>query len=410
VTTSTFQAIGASESEATELLAYAGDGLDTRLAPAYTYPLPDEPFVAAWRDYEREARRIGAAECLQQRFVQLHFPIAAGMSRRDDYRAAVRRGIQPPERKPGVRFAEPGGLRLMLHPTPAGRLPVIVASAREDFETLVRAFTKRNEPEDIPPSMGACIVAGYNNWDRVASLRSAWTAVHGPAADWAGEFQRIVPYKELYQDRFVVLSSGAYSATPARTIGFDDASWIRTSLVIRLEHECAHYFTRRVFGSMRNSLLDELIADYVGIVTAAGRFRGDWFLRFMGLEAYPVYRDGGRLQNYRGTPPLSDGAFTVLHSAVVRAAETLERFDARLQQDEAPRSMAQRAMVITALVRLGLERLATAGADLLLLSELEELMAAATARSTTPGDRCNGQAAGEPHIVSRHVSLSIEQS
>lgn len=46
-------------------------------------------------------------------------------------------------------------------------------------------------------------------------------------------------------------------------------------------------------------MLDELIADYAGIVAAWGRYRADWFLRFVGLEDYPRYREGGRLQNYR---------------------------------------------------------------------------------------------------------------
>jgi len=63
---------------------------------------------------------------------------------------------------------------------------------------------------------------------------------------------------------------------------------------------------------MRNNLLDEVIADYFGITAACGRFRADWLLRFFGLESYPRYRAGGRLEHYRGDPPLSDAAFLVL--------------------------------------------------------------------------------------------------
>lgn len=73
---------------------------------------------------------------------------------------------------------------------------------------------------------------------------------------------------------------------------------------------------------MRNNMRDELIADYQGIVAAnGGRYRADWFLRFIGLEAFPEYRQGGRLQNYRGQPPLSDGAFKILQVLVKDAAE-----------------------------------------------------------------------------------------
>jgi len=74
-------------------------------------------------------------------------------------------------------------------------------------------------------------------------------------------------------------------------MGMDESTWHSLSLIIRLSHECTHYFTRRLFGSMRNNLLDELIADYQGIVAAnGGRYRADWFLRFVGLESFPDYR------------------------------------------------------------------------------------------------------------------------
>jgi hypothetical protein len=124
------------------------------------------------------------------------------------------------------------------------------------------------------------------------------------------------------------VSDGPYSNVSACEMGLPEQEWRRTSTTIRLEHECTHYFTLRVFGSMRNNILDELIADYAGI-TAAGRYRADWFMRFMGLEleAFPAYREGGRLQNYRGEPPLSGGAFRVLQGLVKDAAENLGRLD-----------------------------------------------------------------------------------
>src|SRR5947209_1512273 len=52
-------------------------------------------------------------------------------------------------------------------------------------------------------------------------------------------------------------------------------------------------------------------------------------LRFLGLEDFPKYRSGGRLENYRGRPPLSDAAFKVVAALVQAAAETLERIDQR---------------------------------------------------------------------------------
>lgn len=363
------RAHGARGGEVDDLLAYTRSAFVIPDRDAVLDDLtPDEPFVAAWEHYALEAEELGAAECLRRRLVQLRFPVAAGMSASAVYRAATRRGeLDSLSCDGGLPFERPHALRILVHPTAAGRVPVVVTGARADFVALVRALVHRNEPVDVPGSMGACIVAGYNNWDRIASLRSRWVREHEGDRSrqrWGAELRRLVPMRELYQDSFIILSSGPYSAVPAYSMGLDEREWLELSHTIRLEHECAHYVTRRVLGSMRNSLLDELIADYVGIAAAAGRFRADWFLRFMGLERFPHYRRGGRLENYRGEPPLSDGAFTVLASVVRSAAAQLEHFDSRLPHGAGGAEPSGR--MIVALAELGLERLASSmGAELL---------------------------------------------
>jgi hypothetical protein len=204
-----------------------------------------------------------------------------------------------------------------------------------------------------------------------------------------------MPRKELYQDRFIILSAGPYSATPADDVGMPPDAWAAASHTIRLEHECAHYFTRRVFGSMRNSLLDELIADHAGIVAAAGRFRADWLLRFLGVDDPRGFRAGGRLQNYRGSPALSDGAFVVLQSLVRAAAASLARFHASHApggEAENWNALTDRAHLIAALARAGLERLASPDGDAVLRDEvcrvrdgiLTHRCAAAAAREHAP--------------------------
>ena len=362
---------GATDAESEELIAYIGDGFDIGSASCHSYPLSDEPFVEAWRRYAAEARQVGAAATLRRHLVQLRFPIAKGISETEPHRAATRRGILPPGSETPPSFADEDGLHITLHRTAAGTLPIVVARARSDFEYLIRALCHRNEPVPIPPSMGACIVGGYNNWSRIARLREDWLASTAamPAIDvepaWREQFERIVPQRERYQDQFAILSTGPYSATTAAQVGMGDDEWLQLSLVIRLEHECAHYFTKRVFGSMRNSLLDELIADYTGIVAAAGKFEASWLLRFMGLESQGAWRSTGRLANYRGTPPLSDGAFAVLHEIVRRATVTLECFDVLLRGGtDAPlrrRSLDEVGRTIIAIARAGLETLADQG-------------------------------------------------
>jgi hypothetical protein len=307
---------GATSAEIEELLRYNENNFDFSLLAETEFPLGDEAFVSDWQLYADEVRAAGSIDALRRNLIQLNFPICAGMSQNPDYLAATTRGLAPSADVAGVAFEDPSACRIEIHSTPAGRIPLLITPIRADFISLVRALTRRNEPSDIPDSMGACMVAGYNNWTRIRKVLAQNGTLMG--AD-----------KGLYQDRFIILSKGFYSGVSAAAMDLPEAEWRELSFIIRREHECAHYFTRRVMGSMRNNLLDEVIADYCGIVAAIGRFRSDWFLRFLGLEDYPRYRQGGRLQNYRGKPPLSSGAFLALQKLVKRVAENLEAFSSR---------------------------------------------------------------------------------
>jgi hypothetical protein len=366
-----WRALGADDAEAEELCAYAASPVQDRALETSVVPLPEAPGVEDWARYAEQASSVGAVAVLRRVFVQLRFPVQAGMSQAPAYLAATRRGELPPETQPAAVFAQPAGLHIFLHPTPAGRVPVVVAAAREDFETLVQAVTRRNEPDAVLPSMGACMIAGYNNWERVAALRAAYLAEHPEdwnGAGWAAAFREIVPRKELYQDRFMLLSSGPYSATPAEALGLDARTWSSASAKLRLEHECTHFFMRQAFGAMRKSLLDELVADYMGLIEALGEFRLDAFLTFMGLEAHPGYRSGGRFQNY--THELSEGAVAVLREVVVRAAQGLARCDPA--RGRTPLTSADKARLVTAVTRVGLEGLASPDVERLLPEAIAE--------------------------------------
>jgi hypothetical protein len=373
-------AMGASPKEAEELRAYNENVFDLgALGPATSFPLPDEPFVAFWEERVRESRTRGAFAVLRDHLPQLRFPIREGISETEAYRAATRRGA-PAEAGPAedLELEHPETIELVLHESPAGRIPLLIARRREEFTALIRALTRRNEPVPVPPSQGALMVSGYNNWSRIGELRRRWETTdlaERETATWAEEFQRIQNHKELYQDRFILLSDGPYSAVPASEMDLGEEEWREISLAIRRDHECAHYFTRRLFGSMRNNALDELIADYAGMVGAIGRFRADWFLRFVGLEDFPRYRPGARLDLYRGDPPLSDGAFRVLQELLAAAAANLERFD-----DAGPPSPAGIALRIAALASLRLDELASPRGPNLIAEALESLAARSEAR------------------------------
>jgi hypothetical protein len=356
------RSLGATDSETDELLAYNRNLFDhTSVSVPATFPLPDEAFVETWESYVSEAEEKGLFPCLEERLVQLRFPIEDGTSQSEWYRDATLRGKPVSEipQATGLSLKRPDDLRLVLQTSPAGRIPLLITEERDDFVSLVQALAMKNEPGSVPESMGACIVSGLNNWDRIRSLREEWEERNpdDAGAGWTQEFRRMIPRKELYQDRFLILSDGPYSDVLAREMGLPDEQWRRLSLVIRREHECAHYFTRRVFSSMKNRLFDEILADYMGIIAAAGRFRADWFLCFLGLENFPDYRRGGRLENYRGDPPLSDGALKVLQALVQKAAENLERFD--MTHCKMLQTLQGRALALMALTYLTLEELAS---------------------------------------------------
>lgn len=355
--------LGANGTEVKELMQYNENVYDhSTITGNVGFPMPDELFAGAWEQYAAEAAARGVFHTLKDRLVQFKFPIREGISATESYRAATRRGDTDgiPE-DTGLELELPDGLELVLHQTPAGRIPLLVTRSRADFVTMVQALTRRNEPQAVPDSMGAVIIAGYNNWDRIHTYRREW-AKKNPEnlieESWQAEFQRLIPQKELYQDKFIILSDGPYSAVPAESLGLTEEEWRRLSLIIRREHECTHYFTRRFFSAMRNNLLDELIADYMGIVSAVGCYRADWFLRFVGLENYPQYRAGARLENYRSDPPLSDGAFKILQALVKLAAENLENYDSRFGKEV--RTPEQKVQILVGLSRLTLIEIASA--------------------------------------------------
>lgn len=366
--------VGATESQMEALTAYTESRFEvSALDSAVSLPLPDEPFVACWERWRDEARERGAWPVLAAHLPQLAFPVREGISREDGYRAATLRG-EPPEGIPeatGLEVPRPESVELSLHASPAGRIPVLTCRGRDEFVALVRALGRRNEPREVPDSMGALMISGYNNWTRLGELCRRWQATdpeERETATWGAEMKRLQQeHKELYQDRMILLTDGPYSAVPAEEMGLTESEWRRRSLLLRRDHECAHYFTRRLFGSMRANLHDELLADYAGLVAAFGRFEAARFLRLLGFapefdpEAEPVAAPGrvllpgARAAIYRGDPPLSDGAFAVVLTLVGRAAARVEAFDAAQPRE---RNLADRAHALTALASLRLEALA----------------------------------------------------
>ena len=215
-------ALGATPAECDELLRYNENHFDPDgLGRVGSLPLADEAFVKTWERYAREAESVGAWPVLRRALVQLRFPVRRGMSREPAYEAATRGLASLQDESPALELSRPDAVRIEIHDTPAGRLPVVVASRRGDFERLVQALTKRNEPAPVPASIGACMVAGYTNVGRLRTLREQWWAGHPfpTEAGWKRELRMLLPRKALYQDRFIIASTTPYSAVPADRLG-----------------------------------------------------------------------------------------------------------------------------------------------------------------------------------------------
>lgn len=318
--------------DAVALRVYLGHAYDSSALGEASFPLADEPFVAIWRRWRDEARDADAASVLARQLPQLAFPVATGMSADDAYRAATRRGVAVDglPSASGLDLPVPAALELELYPSAAGRVPILTVRDRATFVVVLQALVGRNEPVPIGDSQGAAMVAGYVNWRRIDALREAWEQAEPDSREgdtWREAFAAIRADKSQYQDRMIILSDGPYSAVPAVDLNVPEDRWRRLSAIIRRDHECAHYLTQRLFGGMRNHLLDELVADYAGLVAALGRFEPSWFLRFLGLgDGLPP--EGARAWLYRGKPPLSDAAFERVCEVVVSAAHKLGAFDA----------------------------------------------------------------------------------
>ncbi len=290
--------------------------------------LSNEAFINSWETYRKESKEIGVFEVLKKYFVGFQFPIQQGISQTMTYKMAYSTGKDVTSMKDatGLVLIKPESLKLFLYDSIAGLIPVLVVPDEKDFQSIIQAFVFKNEPKSIPSSMGAAIIKGLINWNRIKQLQKQWVS-HHPLGNWNTFFKNsVIPNKTLYQDKLIVLSKKNYSGVAAATLGLEREEWLEYSLNIRLEHECAHYFTYRYLGTMRNNMHDELIADYMGITKVLGHFKSDWFLAFIGLEG-SMFKKGGRMKNYLGKPELSTKAFDVLKYIMIAASENVSSFN-----------------------------------------------------------------------------------
>lgn len=222
--------------------------------------IEDEPFIEIWR-------RI------------------SNRSKSEDIQKVMNEEI--PHGEKAIELRNPEGVSIEIYNSIAGNIPIIYAKNEEDFYEIVKKIIYRGREVKNLEKTGASFASGKNN-------------------------------------RFIVLSNKPYSNIPADKLGLTDEQWRSFSVIIRREHECTHYFTKRFLGSSENNLHDELIADFAGILCATGEYNADWFLIGMGINEYPNKQEEGRFPVY--TVNLSDKAKAILKAITIKAAKNVEKW------------------------------------------------------------------------------------
>ena len=181
-----------------------------------------------------------------------------------------------------VEFKKPESLSISIYESIAGKIPIIVVGDDDDFENFIINLAYRGVRPDNIHQQGASFLSGKTN-------------------------------------RFIVLSEKPYSNIPADWMGLEEEDWRKKSMILRRNHECTHYYTRRYYGTSQNNLHDELMADFFGLYAAFGEYRAKWFMHFMGVDGE---NHDGRLSLY--TADLPKAVFEAIGQAAVCCSHFLE--------------------------------------------------------------------------------------
>lgn len=230
---------------------------------------------------------------LAEIYPQLYLTPGVGMSQTDEYKDVTLRG-KVPEHKDLSGFVQTKEDKIFDINTPAGKVRVVYLANREDFERFINIIYNKCEPKEYPKSMGASTISGINNWTKINKHKMKFITQGG--RDWDEEFKLFTKNPENYKDTIIVLSKGGYSAIKASDIGYTQSKWTDVSFNIRLYHECTHFICKKLYPDNKDALLDEILADCIGLVFALGYYDKKLAKLFLGVNENGYA--GGRLENY----------------------------------------------------------------------------------------------------------------
>jgi hypothetical protein len=215
------------------------------------------------------------------------------------------------------------GTKVWLEATPAGRIPVVYTEDRRTFESLTAILSGEKDSAPLPASVNAFTIP----------------AKHPP---FSGH-------------RVVCLAKAGYSALSGESVEMEGGEWTEKSAVIRLNHECCHYFTLRVLGGMKNHALDEVVADCAGQLAAFGRYSAALQRKFFGMEGGGRIAPGGRLGFYVKRLPEN-----AIPSVCRKVEEALDGLEGYLEKKPGMTETSRRPELILKLAGLGLSGIARA--------------------------------------------------
>jgi hypothetical protein len=333
--------------------------------------ISNDSSIKYWEFFLNESADIGGFEILKTFYPQLSFPIEEGINKSENYIDMVFKGKSNINLKRNLHLNSPEQITVKIHDSIFEKIPVVIIPDEEDFRSIIQSFLHKNNPNNLPASMGACLVKGINNWSRLNALKKEWLSTN-PFGNWNAEFSsNIQPYSNLYKDNIIILSTKPYSNISADRIPASETEWNSYSLSIRLEHECTHLYTLRKYGCASNNLHDELIADYVGISKTFGRFNEKLMLQFMGLENYPKYKEGSRFENYISRSEFSSEEFESLMLLIKNAIENISDFDSQIGKFS---TYQDQILIIEALCETDLIELGSKNGTSLILKNYEKAL------------------------------------
>lgn len=229
---------------------------------------------------------------LSRRYPQLFFPIAAGTSTSPEYIDAVYFG----KKYKGTldySLSEKDWFKCI--DTPAGSIDVLLLHERKDFEKCACALANRCKPKIIPEAVGAFMISGLINWERVRKHLNKQPEdecfVNGFVWNWLRKNHCD------YLDRIILLSSGCYSGITPEMIGLSNEDWAEKSITIRMYHEIAHFVCRSRYPKNIDVIRDEVFADMIGMIAAFGNYDLNRAKLFLGIDGTEIL-ENARIRYY----------------------------------------------------------------------------------------------------------------